>query len=39
MKCVICGKENDQKICPACDAQIKRETREREDLLAERMMS
>ena len=39
MRCVICGKENDQKICEECDAQIERETREREDLLAERMMS
>lgn len=39
MKCVICGKEAERKICQACDAQIERETREREDLLAERMMS
>ena len=39
MKCVICGKEAERKICQACDAQIERETREREALLAERLKS
>ena len=39
MKCVICGKTDDRKICVACDAQIERETREREALLAERLKS
>ena len=36
MKCVICGKENDRKICLACDAQIEQDTKEREALLRER---
>ena len=37
MRCVICGKEAERKICPACDAQIERETEEREVLLAARV--
>ena len=37
MRCVICGKEAERKICPVCDAQIDQDTREREALLAERM--
>ena len=36
MKCVICSKENDRKICEECDAQIEQETKEREALLRER---
>ena len=36
MRCVICGKENDQKICVVCYAQIEQETKEREALLRER---
>ena len=36
MKCVICGKENDRKICLACDSQIEQDTKEREALLRER---
>ena len=36
MKCVICGKENDRKICLGCDAQIEQDTKEREALLRER---
>ena len=35
MKCVICGKEAERKICQACDAQIEQETKEREALLRE----
>ncbi len=36
MKCVICGKTDDRKICVACDTQIEQETKEREALLRER---
>ena len=36
MKCVICGKEAERKICQACDTQIEQETKEREALLRER---
>ena len=36
MKCVICGKENDRKICKACDDQIEQDTNVREALLRER---
>ena len=37
MRCVICGREAERKICPACDAQIERETEECEALLAARV--
>ena len=37
MRCVVCGKEAERKICPACDAQIERETEECEALLAARV--
>ena len=36
MRCVICGKENDRKICEECDAQIEQDTNVREALLRER---
>ena len=36
MRCVICGKEAERKICQACGTQIEQETKEREALLRER---
>ena len=36
MKCVICGRENDRKICLECDVQTEQETKERKALLRER---